>query len=171
MRTYSVEQRSTAVKFVLLAYLVVLNVGCGSSNSSSGSATGTNSFPDPYAGYQHESPEHGYWHHVRNADAPEDAYIGELHLHKDGFSVTWHPFETYKDYWGTYTFNDATAEVVFSIDNGNHVPSDFQGSGRLILDSPDRLRLVGVWLGSPRSGSVAIESEVVFERFHPTETD
>jgi hypothetical protein len=57
----------------------------------------SNRLPEPYAGYTHSSAEHGYWREATD----NNPRIGELHLHSKGVSVTYEPFETYKDYWGT----------------------------------------------------------------------
>ena len=53
--------------------------------------------------------------------------IGELEISKARFSVTWQPFETYKDYWGTYDFEPAeegasAGRLSLRIEGGNYIP-------------------------------------------------
>lgn len=38
------------------------------------------------------------------------------------FSVTWEPFETYKDYWGDYAYDPATGRLALTITGGNRHP-------------------------------------------------
>ena len=75
--------------------------------------------------------------------------IGELRFYADGrVDVTWMPFETYVDYWGTYTFSkDGSIELV--ITGGNYVPDDFDGTGKFVIDEEGYLVLEDMWLGSP----------------------
>ena len=84
---------------------------------------------------------------------PEER-IGELSFGANGkLSVTWHPFEVYKDYWGTYTFdlNQGTLDLAGA--EGNYVPEDLDGSGSWFIDEDGRLVLRDMWLGAPRGGS------------------
>jgi hypothetical protein len=63
------------------------------------------------------------------------------------FSVTFLPFETYQDYWGSYSFDPATKRLRLTVEGGNFVPPnlDLEGEAELI---EGRLRLKGVFLGS-----------------------
>jgi hypothetical protein len=84
---------------------------------------------------------------------PEER-IGELSFGANGeFSVTWHPFEIYKDYWGTYTFglNQGTLDLTGA--EGNYVPENLDGSGSWFIDEEGRLVLKEMWLGSPHGSS------------------
>jgi hypothetical protein len=75
--------------------------------------------------------------------------IRELDINADGtFTVTWHPFETYVDYWGTYEHNVTSGAVRMKVDGGNFVPADFNGEGRFSADAQGGLTLSQVWLGS-----------------------
>ncbi|HEU0134265.1 MAG TPA: hypothetical protein VFR28_05540 [Allosphingosinicella sp.] len=71
------------------------------------------------------------------------------------FSVTFMPFETYQDYWGSYSFDPATRQLRLKVDGGNFVPDglDLEGEAELV---EGRLRLKGLFLGSrdgaPQSG-------------------
>lgn len=77
--------------------------------------------------------------------------LRELIFKGDGtFSATWTPFEVYKDYWGTYTFDEGQLTLV--PDGGNHVPGDAILSGAVILDG-DRLDPGPGFFGSPPAGT------------------
>ncbi|HEX9948105.1 MAG TPA: hypothetical protein VGA98_11240 [Allosphingosinicella sp.] len=71
------------------------------------------------------------------------------------FSVTFLPFESYRDYWGAYAFDSATGKLRLTVEGGNFVPSylDLEGEAEL---SAGRLRLKDMFLGSrddrPQSG-------------------
>lgn len=71
------------------------------------------------------------------------------------FSVTFLPFETYQDYWGTYSFDPLTKRLHLKVEGGNFVPPnlDLEGEAELV---EGRLRLKGLFLGSrdgaPQSG-------------------
>ncbi|HEX8482549.1 MAG TPA: hypothetical protein VF650_11660 [Allosphingosinicella sp.] len=71
------------------------------------------------------------------------------------FSVTFMPFETYQDYWGSYSFDPATRQIRLKVEGGNFVPPhlDLEGEAEL---ADGRLRLKGLFLGSrdgaPQSG-------------------
>jgi hypothetical protein len=74
--------------------------------------------------------------------------IQEVLFYADGtFTVTWHPFEVYIDYWGTYDFDLETGRFTWAITNGNYIPPDIDGSGTFVFDSEGGLRLVDLWLG------------------------
>lgn len=78
--------------------------------------------------------------------------INELEFRADGwFSVTWQPFETYRDYWGSYTANNANGAISFRIEQGNYVPGDFRGAGKYKLKKDGTLELTGIHLGDKRS--------------------
>lgn len=88
--------------------------------------------------YQNNSL-YGAWDEVGAAE------VNELILKKDGnFSFTALPFETYKDYWGTYSVDSKHHMLNFIIKGGNNVPKDvqlqrveyaFDKSGHLILNN------------------------------------
>lgn len=76
--------------------------------------------------------------------------IQELIFDPDGsFAVTWVPFESYKDYWGTYTFDLATGMLQLTITGGNTIPPDVDGEGRFARDATGALILTDLWLGTP----------------------
>jgi hypothetical protein len=81
--------------------------------------------------------------------APETK-IGELRFGADGtFSVTWHPFEIFVDYWGTYEADRETGELTLTVTSGMApTPEDFDGEGRFEVRDDGSLALEGIWLGS-----------------------
>ena len=120
----------------------------------------SNRLPDPYAGYTHSSAEHGYWREATD-NKPR---IGELHLHTKGVSVTYEPFETYKDYWGTYVLNANQGKISLEVDGGNKLPTFGKASGEFSL-SGDSLEIRGVSLDSRRPDVRVFR----FIRFHPNQ--
>lgn len=103
------------------------------------------------------NPLVGVWHEVApvSCAAPKGCVaaaepISELEVTADGsFSVTWHPFETYRDYWGTWQADNKAGTFRFVIKDGNFKPADFRGEGRFSIDRTGNLKLDGVWLGAP----------------------
>lgn len=82
--------------------------------------------------------------------------VGELEFRPENrFSVTFTPFETYQDYWGTYSFDPATKQLRLKTEGGNFIPSNLDPEGEADL-AGGRLRLKDIFLGSrdgaPRSG-------------------
>jgi hypothetical protein len=74
--------------------------------------------------------------------------ILEAEFKADGtFSITWTPFEVYKDYWGTYTFDLKTGNITLSNISGNYVPKDFDGEGTFSIQQ-GALVFDNVWLGT-----------------------
>ena len=116
-----------------------------------------------------DSPLVGYWREVQqiSCDTGEafepDPRIEELVLRDTGdFSVTWQPFETYVDYWGTWTHDPETASIGLEIEGGNWVPTDFEGAGFAnVVD--DQLVFGELWLGSSNAGPVEPACGHVFE--------
>jgi hypothetical protein len=102
------------------------------------------------------NPLIGYWSEVAQLAcdsgvevAPAKA-IAELIFDPDGsFAVTWVPFESYKDYWGTYTFDLAQGTLELTITGGNTIPEDVDGEGRFARDATGALILTDLWLGTP----------------------
>jgi hypothetical protein len=71
------------------------------------------------------------------------------------YSVTFMPFETYRDYWGAYSFDPATKRLRLTVEGGNFVPPNLDLEGEAEL-TEGRLRLKDLFLGSregaPQSG-------------------
>jgi len=111
---------------------------------------------DVYVYTLEENPLIGRWREEKQyscSDGEEiipgqDQGIGELQFDADGtFSVTWFPFEVYKDYWGAYSYEKNSAELILFVEDGNYVPDDLDGSGYAVVDGSDHLLLREMWLG------------------------
>lgn len=84
------------------------------------------------------------------AEVVPDMPIEELVFAADGqFAVTWQPFESYVDYWGTYAFDLDTGTIELHVTSGNRVPPDIDGQGRFAIDDNGDLVLTDIWLGDP----------------------
>lgn len=104
------------------------------------------------------NPLVGYWREEAQLacdggmEVIPELFIEELVFAADGsFAVTWTPFESYVDYWGTYTFDLAQGTLDLKVSGGNEIPPDVDGHGRLAVDTAGRLVLTDLWLGTPRS--------------------
>lgn len=79
---------------------------------------------------------------------PVTGTINELEFRASGwFSVTWAPFEVYRDYWGTYKLDPAKSSFSLKIERGNYVPQVFHGDGIYRLTNPSTLEIQDVFLG------------------------
>ncbi|HEX2189180.1 MAG TPA: hypothetical protein VHG51_09805 [Longimicrobiaceae bacterium] len=86
--------------------------------------------------------------------SPPAEPVRELRFRGDGrFGVTWVPFESYTDYWGTYDFDPANGVLRLRVEHGNFVPDDLDLEGRAELAGPGVLYLSEVWLGSRTPGA------------------
>lgn len=119
-------------------------------------ATGTDVVPPP------TSPIVGTWREAAQIECgsgrevPPDEPIQELRFFADGkVDVTWMPFETYVDYWGTYRLAE-DGSIELDITGGNYVPEDIDGQGRYVLDQEGQLILEELWLGSPMVGAQTV---------------
>lgn len=80
-----------------------------------------------------QNPLVGYWRQADSDNCARRGRVEELIFQADGkFKVTWTPFESYVDYWGTYTFDPASGRLDLSVEDGNYVPGDVT-SGPLVL--------------------------------------
>lgn len=78
--------------------------------------------------------------------------IRELRFHRDGrFSVTWLPFESYTDYWGTYGYDAASGRLRLEVERGNFVPAELDLEGRAEVEG-GVLRLREMSLGDRTPG-------------------
>ena len=74
--------------------------------------------------------------------------VGELEFYPGNrFAVTFVPFETYQDYWGSFEFDPATGRLSLKVEGGNFVPPGLDLEGRAELSS-GRLILREMFLGS-----------------------
>ncbi len=83
--------------------------------------------------------------------------IEEIEFQADGqFFVTWLPFELYRDYWGTYTFDLKKGVFTLSGLSGNYVPEDVDHGGTFTFPSERSLILKDFWFGTPNSGETKV---------------
>lgn len=76
--------------------------------------------------------------------------IGELEFTAGGgFSVTFQPFESYKDYWGGYLFHQETGTLTLNITGGNRKPPWLDLEGKVRIASDGGLVLEDMYLGQP----------------------
>jgi hypothetical protein len=92
------------------------------------------------------NPFSGYWRE-------NDGEIQELVLSVDRtFSVTAHPFERYKDYWGHYSYDLKKRTISFLIDGGNKKPADFDLDGFFRFNKAGDLVLDSIFFGTLSPG-------------------
>lgn len=98
-----------------------------------------------------EAPLRGTW---RQADATCSEGVTPTPVEElvfdasQRFSVTWIPFESYRDYWGTYRFDAADQSFGAEVEGDNQRPANLDLSGTASV-AGDELRLEDVWLGDP----------------------
>jgi hypothetical protein len=98
-----------------------------------------------------EAPLGGNWRQASAtcSDGVVPAPIQELVFDATGgFSVTWTPFEVYKDYWGTYRFDPAVKSFSAEVEGDNQRPANLDLSGTASVVG-DELILEDLWLGDP----------------------
>jgi hypothetical protein len=72
--------------------------------------------------------------------------IRELEFSGTKFRVTYFPFESYIDFWGSFNWDPETHGINMTIDHANHAPEPFDGHGTLQFITPNRIRISGVTL-------------------------
>ena len=117
-----------------------------------------------------KNPLVGSWAEVAQIDCATsrevipEVRIRDLTFEAGGrFLVTWHPFEAYHDYWGTYRYDAATHEILLQVERGNYTPDSIQGQGTLEL-TRDKLILRKIWLGKPKGSSAPTRCGHVFSK-------
>ena len=121
----------------------------------------------------------GFWKQQSKSDCepgranPPDDVINEMEFRADGsFSVTWTPFEVYRDYWGNYKFDPVAGSLSLQIERGNYVPDDFRGTGRYNIKDKGTLELIGIYLGHkqnyklPDATKISHKCHYIFTRVH-----
>lgn len=101
----------------------------------------------------------------RSTVAPPEP-VRELIFRGDGsFSVTWQPFETRRDYWGTFVHDAARGSLSLRVEGrGNYNPPDLDPEGTVEFEGDTRIRLRGMWLGSAPQRAERPACVQVFER-------
>jgi hypothetical protein len=102
----------------------------------------------------------GRWSQRSLEGCPAAEPVGELEFQPENrFAVTFTPFETYQDYWGTYAWDGDSGRLRLTVEGGNFVPPNLDPEGVAEL-AGGRLRLKDLFLGSrdgaPRSGCTYI---------------
>lgn len=92
-----------------------------------------------------------------NGERPADAIVRELVFRRGGtFAVTRVPFESYRDYWGTYLYDAVTTKLKLTVDGGNALPGFrfAEVSARVVVDqlTLDGLALAGELSNPARPG-------------------
>jgi len=91
--------------------------------------------------------------------------IQELVFSADGtFSVTAHPFEVYKDYWGRYSYDLSRQVISFVMVGGNKKPDDVDLQGFFRFDNAGDLVLESICFGTLFPGEI-VKSSYIFKRY------
>lgn len=94
----------------------------------------------------------GRWTQTADPSCSTESIIRELKFNGDGtFSVTWMPFEAYKDYWGDFDYETQTGLLSLKPDGGNYVPDDVS-SGMVRLAGDTLTLMDGMSFGATRAG-------------------
>lgn len=105
-----------------------------------------------------DNPLVGMWRQDGEG-CPADSAIQELVFTGGGdFSVTWTPFEVYKDYWGTYTYDSETGAVHLEVESGNQIPDDIVPDGTVTADETG-LHFETLSFGTPGQASGACDGD------------
>jgi hypothetical protein len=132
-----------------------MNVRANAADGATTSVTariGARTVSDPLNVYRSaDRPLVGRWRQDTN-ECGDSKPVAELVFTADGrYSVTWVPFETYKDYWGQWRLDRSAGTLALSVEGGNYVPADRVDSGRIEVRG-EILDLGAASLGSPRDG-------------------
>lgn len=81
-------------------------------------------------------------------DVP-DSMIGDMNFERTTFDLTWdvNLFESYRDYWGTFTYDETTRFLSMEITGGNNVPTTVDLEGTVTIIDGD-LYLREHWFGT-----------------------
>jgi len=101
-----------------------------------------------------ENPLVGMWRQDEGG-CPNESAVRELVFTGGGdFSVTWTPFEVYKDFWGSYTYDPATGAIAFEVEGGNQTPADMKLEGTATV-TEGVLSFEGISFGTPSQATGA----------------
>ncbi len=95
---------------------------------------------------------------------PEKRILDFILKDDRSFSVTWLPFEVYRDYWGTYEYDPKTGKISLHVKGGNYIPPDLKLEGLLTIVDGKKLVLKGLRLGRPRDSKDPVRCGHVFTR-------
>ncbi len=99
-----------------------------------------------------------------NGERPADAVVRELVFNRGGtFAVTQWPFESRRDYWGTYSYDNVIGRLTLRVESGNSLPG-FRTTELVARVAGDELRLDGVALMGAQSAAGAPGCRAVFKR-------
>lgn len=88
---------------------------------------------------------------VCTGETPQDP-VNELEFKDTGdFSVTYFPFESYRDYWGNAAFDAQAGALTMTTTGGNRVPTGADLSGKVTLRDEKTLILEGFFLSQPQT--------------------
>tara|TARA_B100001123_G_scaffold77216_1_gene87334 strand:+ start:322 stop:1410 length:1089 start_codon:yes stop_codon:yes gene_type:complete len=92
---------------------------------------------------QEDNPLAGVW-----SETGENGVNTLLFTSSGEFAVTINPYGNYQDYWGTYTFDLATGDLVLTADGANQVAPEGVGIGTFEIGADGALTLTGHCLGA-----------------------
>lgn len=99
-------------------------------------------------------------------DEPQDSTHNlfiELIFTTDGhFSVTWNPFETYYDYWGSYEYDNKTGALVLVVESGHYIPKELDLNGTVKTNQNNELVLLDMYLGEPNSSANVNQTNITY---------
>lgn len=109
-----------------------------------------------------DAPLSGNWRQTSSSCAG-GAPVRELVFNAEGrFSLTWTPFESYRDYWGAYRLDPVTGAFNAEVESGNRRPANLDLAGAVSFEG-DHLILGDVWLGDP--ARMSADAELCTYRF------
>ena len=86
--------------------------------------------------------------------------IGEVVFAAKGdFSLTWQPFEAYRDFWGNYQYDLQTQKLTWSVLAGNRLPTERIMQGLARFDADGTLRIEGLNLATDKSQQAICEMQ------------
>ena len=90
----------------------------------------------------------GCWKESSKSELNTDHQVHELVFTDNGdFSVAWYTFEVYKDYWGSYEYDNNTGAALMKVAGGNYVPANLDLNGSAGTNSDKELLLFNMYLG------------------------
>ena len=116
--------------------------------------------PNPLAGMWTQSAGPA----CENGFQPPEAAVRELIFRRGGtFAVTRVPFETFQDYWGTYSYDASTGSLTLTASGGNNVPAS-RSREFIARVTGDELRLEGGVLAGPHADMLNHRCTSVFKK-------